>query len=151
MVALTKRFIDGLVTPARVALHWDGVLPGFGLRHFPSGVKTFLYDYRDRDGRKRRVTIGRFGSLTVEEARTQARTLAGRVAKGDSPAADRDARRKAPTVGELLDDYVKRHVEVVNAPKTQKGVKAIVERLLRPAFGALKVAGVTRQDVLKLR
>ena len=119
MPTLTKRFIDALEPPTQAMLHWDGTLPGFGLRHFPSGVKTFVFDYRDRDGRKRRVNVGRFGALTVEEARTQARSMAGRVAQGENPVSDRDARRAAPTIGNLLDDYVSRHVEVANAAKTQ--------------------------------
>lgn len=151
MPNLTKRYIDALAPTSTPVFHWDSGLKGFGLRQFPSGVKTFVLDYRNADGRKRRVTVGRFGALTVEEARGQARALAGRVAKGDDPAAAVRARREAPTVSELLDDYIAKHLEVVNAPRTRRTAKAAVESHIRPALGALKAASVTRQDVLKLR
>ena len=151
MPNLNKRFIDAQVVTQERQIHWDSGLRGFGLLILPSGVRSFVFDYRNADGRKRRVTIGRFGALTVDQAREQARILSGRVAKGDDPAATILSRRRAPTVSELLDDYLKKHVEMSNAPKTQKEVKSIVESRLRPALGALKVASVTRQDVLKLR
>ena len=151
MPNLTKRYIDALAPTSAPVFHWDSGLKGFGLRQFPSGVKTFVFDYRNGDGRKRRVTVGRFGALTVEEARTLARGLAGRVAKGDDPAATLRERRQAPTVSELLDDYVAKHLEVANAPGTRRTAKAAVESHIRPALGALKAASVTRQDVLKLR
>ena len=151
MANLTKRYIDALAPAQTRAFHWDAALKGFGLLHLPSGVKSFVFDYRNADGRKRRVTIGRFGGLTVEEARAQGRLLAARVAKGEDPAAAVRARREAPTVSELLDDYLAKHVMVENAPKTRSSVQSAVELHIRPFLGALKAASVTRQDVLKLR
>ena len=150
MPKLNKRFIDALPAAAAVVVHWDEALKGFGLRQFPSGVRTFVFDYRNADGRKRRVTVGRFGALTVEQARTLAVSLAGRVAKGEDPAAEIAGRRVAPTVSDLCDDYLSKHVDVVNSPRQQQTARAIVEKHIRPALGALKVASVTRQDVQKL-
>lgn len=148
---LSKRYIDGLKKAPARSIHWDLSLKGFGLLHLPSGVKTFIFDYRSADARKRRYTIGRFGALTVEQARTEARMLAGRVAQGQDPAADVRKRREAPTVSELLDDYIAKHLEVENAPKTRVSVLSAIKLHIRPALGTLKVASVTRQDVLKLR
>jgi integrase len=150
-VNLTKRYIDALSDVSKPVLHWDKALTGFGLHQFKSGVLTFVLDYRNAEGRKLRVTIGRFGALTVEQARDQARALRGRVAQGGDPAREVKQRREAPTVGDLLDAYVTKHLEVGNAPRTQRDNKALIKRHIRPALGALKVASVTRQDVLKLR
>jgi integrase len=148
---LTKRYIDSLVATPTRAFHWDFALKGFGLLRLPSGVKTFVFDYRNADGRKRRFTIGRFGALTAEEARAQARLLAARVTKGEDPVAAVHARRIAPTVSELLDDYVAKHLMVENAPKTRSSALAAIKLHIRPFLGALKAASVTRQDVIKLR
>jgi hypothetical protein len=109
-VNLTKRYIDGLSDVSKPVLHWDKALTGFGLHQFKSGVLTFVLDYRNAEGRKLRVTIGRFGALTVEQARDQARALRGRVAQGGDPAREVKQRREAPTVGDLLDAYVKKHL-----------------------------------------
>jgi integrase/DNA-binding XRE family transcriptional regulator len=150
MPNLTKRYIDSLAVTQIRAVHWDSGLKGFGLLLLPSGVRSFIYNYRSADGRKRRYTIGRFGALTAEQARARARELAGRVARGEDPAAAAKSRRDAPTVGELLDDYLTKHVETVNAPKTLESARSTIKLHLRPALGALKVAAVTRQDVQRL-
>ena len=150
-VNLTKRYIDALADVEKPTLHWDKSLTGFGLQQFKSGVLTFVLDYRSAEGRKRRMTIGRFGALTVEQARNQARALRGRVAQGADPATEVEQRRKAATIGELLDAYIVNHLETENAPRTQHDNKLLIERHIRPALGALKVAAATRQDILKLR
>jgi integrase len=147
MPNLTKRYIDSIaVTPDR-GIHWDSALKGFGLLVLPTGVKSFVFNYRNADGRRRRYTIGRFGALTVEQARAAARDLAGRVARGEDPAAAAKSRRDAPTVSDLLDDYLTKHVDVVNAPRTREVVRSTVRLHIRPSLGALKVAGVIREDV----
>jgi hypothetical protein len=57
----------------------------------------------------------------------------------------REAFRAAPTVNDLFDCYIAEHVERHNKPRIQDSVRYIVQRDLRPEFGQLKVAGITRQ------
>jgi Arm DNA-binding domain len=55
---------------------WDTEVAEFSVRVRPSGSKTFVAQYRaggGRSGQSRRFTIGRFGVLTVDEARKKKR------------------------------------------------------------------------------
>ena len=72
---LTKRVVDALKAPepskvgvkVRESFVWDRELRGFGVQVMPSGLKSFVIHYRTPEGRHRRVVIGRYGLMTVEE------------------------------------------------------------------------------------
>jgi hypothetical protein len=82
---ITKRMVDSAQPGGRQLLTWDsgdGAVKGFGLLVMPSGVKSYVYQYRigGRAGRTRRYTIGRHGSpWTPESARRREKALAEQV------------------------------------------------------------------------
>ena len=51
---------------------WDDKLKGFGVIVYPTGLKTYVTQYR-KDGRSHRVVIGKHGRLTPDEARKEAK------------------------------------------------------------------------------
>ena len=78
MPKFTKRFVDDLrVSFGKEAVHWDDDLPGFGIRVKSSGVKSFIVQYRNANSRSRRLTLGRYGVLTHDEARKLAKKTLG--------------------------------------------------------------------------
>ncbi|HXZ16792.1 MAG TPA: Arm DNA-binding domain-containing protein, partial [Roseiarcus sp.] len=58
---LTKRAVDALAPDAKSFIAYDQDLAGFGVRVMPTGVKSWVVEYRPHGGgrgvAKRRVTI----------------------------------------------------------------------------------------------
>ena len=109
-LTLTKRSVESLSPSAGPWIAWDDKLTGFGVRVQPSGTKSFLVNYRANGGGRyspnRRMVVGRFGRMTVEQARRKAQMLLGRVAAGEDPAAKRAEARGLPTLGEAFEEYI---------------------------------------------
>ncbi len=106
MGKLTKQAVKDLETPKKgQTFLWDGELRGFGIRAIPSGLKTFVLQYRNAEGRSRRIVLGRFGVLTVEQARDKAKIKLGAVADGCDPAEEAGP-RETITVAEICDWYL---------------------------------------------
>lgn len=147
-MALTKRACDAAEPKADEYTLWDGDLGGFGLRVWPSGRKTFVVMYR-LSHRKRRITLGAYGSLTVYQARKLARQVVADVAAGIDPAEVKAAARHAPTVKDLCERFDREHIAVHLKPKTQRPYRRLIADRILPAFGSLKVAAVTRIDVAR--
>ncbi len=139
---LTERF--ALHTKAADGpIIWDVECKGFGLRVMPSGVKSFIIDYRT-DGRQRRMTIGRLGDWTVEGARTYARELKVRVDKGEDP--------YGKAIGHTIADARERY-ERERLPKLSKGTQTHYKRfalVLVEKFGKRRLDTVVYNDLEKL-
>lgn len=111
---ITKSFVDkiDLPTPPAVgktaqAFYRDTAIPGFGLRVTSGGAKSFIIEKRVH-GKVKRITIGRYGNLTVEQARKEAMQLLGQVATGKDPIRERKAlSAKSVTLLEAFKDYLK--------------------------------------------
>jgi Arm DNA-binding domain len=104
---LTKRAIDAIVPDARRDIYvWDDEVHGFLLRVKPSGVRSFAIQYRNASGVSRRITIGKLGVLTTDEARKVAKQKLADVTKGGDPAEARSEDRKTMTVRQLCQTYL---------------------------------------------
>ncbi len=151
-IKVTKRSVESLEPLETGALiRYDEKLAGFGVRVMPSGRRFYFARYRNKHGRSRWFTIGEHGRITADAARTKAQRILQTVAvDGRDPSGEREAFRAAPTVNDLLNRYIKEHLERRCRSRTIESFKGIVERDIRPELGHLKVAGVTRQDLHKL-
>lgn len=102
MPKLTKTVVGRAEPQAKQVTIWCSELRGFGVFVQPSGTRTYFVDYRNADDVRRRMTIGRHGKVTAEEARRLALAALGGVVKGEDPAGERATRRQSLTVRELL-------------------------------------------------
>lgn len=149
MARLTKRSVDSLETKAADYFVWDETLAGFGVRVMPSGAKTYQCQYR-KGGRTRRVSLGRHGVLTVDEARKLAKELLGQVAKGENPAEEISRNRRVPTVAALCERFFETHAKERCKPTTQKEYRRALDLFIIPVIGNFKIVDVQRSDVAEL-
>ena len=85
MPALTKRTVDATKPDGSSdRFVWDDEVKGLGLRVRPSGHKSFVFQFRigGRGGSSHRLTIGDYSVVAPDQARRQAKQLAGAVAQG---------------------------------------------------------------------
>jgi len=157
MAKLTKRALEAMTPPekGKQAFLWDGELRGFGVRMLPSGLQTFVLNYRNAANKERRINLGRFGVMTVEQAREKAKVKLGMIADGDDPAdADKDPHHQQ-TVSALCDWYLaeaeagrilgRRNRPIKKSPLAMD--KSRIETHIKPLLGSrlahtLKVADI---------
>jgi integrase len=154
---LTKRLVDSAEAQGRDYVVWDDELPGFGLRVFRSGKRSYLIQYRSA-GRSRRYTIGVHGVWTPELARKEAKIQLGRVAQGDNPAEERQLDHQAVTVKELCELYLKDFEAGLLLGRGGRPKKATtmvtdtgrINRHIVPLIGTRRVKDLVKADVNKV-
>jgi integrase len=146
---ITKRTVDALKPTTRDEYLWDRDLAGFGVKVTPADRKVYLVQYRRGGGSHvtRRVTLGTHGPLTAEQARIEARRVLSRVRLGGDPAEERASRRRAGTISELADRYLKEHVAAHNKASTQAEATRIVNTRIKPKLGRYAVGELSRSSV----
>jgi integrase len=153
---ITKRSVDGLKpgVGGAEAMLWDVELKGFGVRVQRGGAKSYVLHYRAGAGRGaplRKLTIGRHGSpWTPETARREAKRLLGLIEDGADPAADKLARKEAPTIAELAERFLAEHAEAKRKTSSAAEYRRLLDKIILPVLGKRKAADVTRADVTKL-
>lgn len=150
MPKLTKKVIEDAQPGEKTLILWDAELKGFGLLLLPSGIKTFIFQYRNQAKRSRRLTVGRYGALTVDDARKIVRETVVQIANGGDPVSVRRSYRDGPTMAKLLERYLAEHSAVHNAPATFKDVTSVVSSHLVPRIGNIKVSDLSRSDASRL-
>jgi integrase len=156
---LTKRTVDALkFTPGCDYFVWDSTLRGFGVRvtqrESPTGKlhtrKVFVVGYRSNQTRQyRRLTIGTFGPLTVDQARTEALRHLSEITRGTDPLDVRRAAAAERTVRELGPEYLA-DVRIRRKTSTAHEYTRLWNKHVVPAFGSRKVAEVSPLHVTRL-
>ena len=144
--ALSNRVVDGLRAGDRDVICWDRDLRGFGVRVYPNGVKTYLVQGRGPDG-SRRITVGRHGTISADDARSQGEVLLARIKAGEEPGAGGGT---GPTVADLAERYMREHVEVRCRASTVKGYRLVIGKHVLPPLGKVPLSALGREHVAEL-
>ena len=148
MPKLTKRVVDALKADpkGRDVIHFDDDIPRFGVRVKPSGVKSWVLQYRNKFGSPRRITIARVGEITPDQARERAIKLKANISDGADPSAERKGHRNALTVAELCDEYLLAGGGRIKA-STLLMDRSRIDRHVKPLLGTHAVASLTAKDM----
>ena len=116
-----------------------------------------MLQYRTNAGERRKPALGRYGELTVEQARSLAQNWLAEVRQGGDRGVAKAEARKAPTVKELCAKFMEDYSRHRNKPSTQRGYQGNIDHKIIPILGRMKhrpvtdgqrVAGIYRHSVM---
>jgi len=145
---ISKESLPGLKTDdPRGRRFYDSTVRGFAVKVLPNGTKTFEVRYGGRKHR-RRLTLGRLGDLTLDQARELAKDVlaqARRAAVGQAidPAEVRRKQKATPTFSAWTVTYIMR---IRGRLKSAKSIAWNLDRSVE-AWGSRGLDTITRADV----
>ena len=146
---ISRRTVERL-SVERDTVYWDRTLSGFGVRVYATGSKVYVVQTRS-GGRSKRVTIGRHGVVTAEQARRRAALIIARIKSGKAAVAAPERKGNALTVAELAGRYLDEHVDVRCKPSTAERIRSTLRTHLVPEFGDCPIDALEREKVWALR
>jgi integrase len=129
---------------------------GFGIRVFPNGAKHWIFVYR-QSGKRRIMTLGHYPEMSLADARAEFQKkrvvarkekldpIAIRQAEKESIKSSEEERLKAPTVSELVTDYLDKHAK--RFKRSWKEDERILNRDVIPVWGKIKAEDIRRRDI----
>jgi integrase len=122
--------------------YWDDELPGFGMY---VGTKSKTWCVQQRIGNKtKRVVLGKYPTMTAEQARNAAKKGIGELAAGiDTVQEKREKNIKAVTLGEVFTEFLdSRQLK----PKTVRDYTGVMNNIY-PDWQKLPITDITRDAV----
>jgi integrase len=150
---LTDRGIRSL-KPAKPGKRYDvmdAIVPGAGVRVTDKATKTFNLIARFPGSKNPvRRELGKYGELSLEQARAKARAWLALIAKGIDPREEAERqrhaeqRKRANSFATVADDFIR---DKLPAERKGKEVARDIYRDLIPAWGARPITEITPHDV----
>jgi|LSQX01.2.fsa_nt_gb integrase len=128
---------------------WDDELPGFGVRVTRAGTISFVLDYITRSSIRHRQTIGRYGAITVDQARDEAMKILGQVAAGLDPLDIKRKAREGQTIREFAAEYLA-HAKGYKKPASIRADTYALDAVIVKKQDSRRLDAVTREDVARL-
>jgi integrase len=150
-----SRFTDKFVASLRPTEkeYWVREGHGFAIRVLPSGEKVWYYIYTfDHRKRYMRLFPGGYPGVALADARKAFDAAKVKVQNGLDPLEEdrtaREERRKAPLVGDLVQEYIEKHAK--RFKRSWAKDQAILNRDVIPAWGDRKAVDIVKRDVILL-
>ena len=136
---LTDRFCARAKSPSAQTDYFDETVSGLALRVSKHGVKTWTFIYTTASGKRSRMTLGRYPTISLANARALALEAREAAAAGLDPR----HRADAMTVTGLVESYVEKHAAGL---RTADEIKRRLHRNIVPVIGNVKLADLHRRD-----
>lgn len=149
--SFTKEKLNALPLPSagQRATYHDTKTTGLQLRVTALGTKTYSVYRRLKAGQPERITLGKFPSMTVEQARKSAAALNSEIESGASPAAVKRAVKAELTFSEAFDDFIERKRKRDGTPisdKTKRDYSDLL-RLYLDGIKRKKLSAIERSEI----
>ena len=132
---ISRRTVERLEAE-KDTVYWDSELLGFGVRVYPTGRKVYVVQTRADGKDGKRVTFGRHGVITPEEARRRAAHIISRIKAGEDAIPEPlAAEANGPTVAELAATYLEEVVDVRLKPASARSYRNTIETHILPRLG----------------
>lgn len=127
-------------------VHFDTNVKNLCVIVTDTGSKTF-YVRKVIDGRSRRVRLGTFPDLSVENARKKALQVKAAIAEGDNPYELEKQKKEELSLNELFDVYFERHSIRHKKPNTQRADRYLFRNYLQERYGHRKLSSLRRDEI----
>jgi integrase len=142
-VLLTDRFCDRAKSTSVQTDYFDETVSGLAPRVSAKGVKAWTLHFTGPTGKRARITLGRYPSTSLANARTLALDAKSAVADGRDPRGTGDDM----TVNDLAARYVEIHASTL---RSGDEIKRRVYRNIVPVIGNVKLSELHRRDATRV-
>ncbi|MCL2504803.1 MAG: site-specific integrase [Alphaproteobacteria bacterium] len=148
MPKITKKFVDTLKPKSGDTIHWDSDISRFGVRVRGESM-SYILQYRNHEGRTKRLTLGKTTVLTPEQARKLAQDKNADIQKGLDPSYAKQEQRKALNISELCELYLDEGISHKRL-STIRNDKLRISRHIIPLIGSCSVKSLDRATIEKM-
>ncbi|TVQ95330.1 MAG: site-specific integrase [Desulfovibrionales bacterium] len=121
-------------------------LGGFLLEVRSTGTATYYLRYRDKGGQIRQVKLGTPESITLEEARTRAKTLKSQTVIGFDPKRERDRMKAVPLFRDFVENQYLPYAKTYKRSWEQD--QRVIEKRMIRLWGKKRMNEFTTQDLI---
>ena len=126
--------------------YFDTVLPGFLLEVRRTGTSTYYLRYRDKNGSVRQIKIGTSEAISLEEARSLAKTLKSQTVIGFDPKAIQNKAKATPTFKDFVTNQYLPFVQTYKRSWQQD--KTFIDQRMMRLWGNKKMSEFCTRDLI---
>ena len=150
-INFTHRTLNSLTTPdsIRSITYFDTQVDNLNIIVTRSGSKTF-YVRKNIDGQSKRIRLGAYPDLSVDNARNMALEIKSTIAKGKNPFEQQVMKKKEFTLNEMFEYYLEHHAKPHKKPYSIKSDISNYTNHIKKQIGLKKLSAISNSDIVKI-